>query len=84
MTDIGKISFVYKGDYDESATYEEKDCVTYNGSTFCALKAVTGVAPAHDHVNWWQMSKGTKGSGETILPDEPVEQENGAFWLLEY
>ena len=26
MTDIGKISFVYKGDYDELTTYEEKDC----------------------------------------------------------
>ena len=84
MTDIGKISFVYKGDYDELTTYEEKDCVTYKGSTFCALKDVTGIAPVHDNENWWQMSKGIEGNGETISPEEPTEQEDGSFWLLEY
>ena len=57
---------------------------TFKGSTFCALKAVTGIAPVHDNENWWQMSKGTEGNGETILPEEPSEQEDGSFWLLEY
>lgn len=57
MTDLGKIGYVLRGDYNATALYEPLDVVYYNGSTYAAKKNVTGVAPVsgRDDDLYWQI-----------------------------
>lgn len=42
---LGKVKLTPKGEYSASVTYEPLDIVTYSGSSFCVLRAVSGVTP---------------------------------------
>ena len=69
-TVLGKVTCVPRGDYSASATYEVLDIVGYQGGSYMALKAVTGIAPSNDGVNWMQLS-GPGLPGETGPQGEP-------------
>lgn len=59
MPTLGKVGIVDKGNYSASATYNSGDFVTYNGSTFLAIKdGVKGIAPSDDKTNWKYLAKG--------------------------
>lgn len=69
-TVLGKVTCVPRGDYSASATYEVLDIVGYEGGAYMALKAVTGIAPSNDGVNWMCLvEKGDTGAtGDTGAP----------------
>lgn len=69
-TVLGKVACVPRGDYSASATYEVLDIVGYEGGAYMALKAVTGIAPSNDGVNWMCLvEKGDTGAtGDTGAP----------------
>lgn len=52
-TNLGRVGFVPKGLYSETATYKRLDCVVYNGNTYAALKDTTGINP--ENTFNWQM-----------------------------
>ena len=57
MANLGKVVITPKGIYNVSTTYVKLDCVLYNGSSWLALKSVTGVAPIEGE-NWTLMAQG--------------------------
>ena len=59
-----KIAPLPKGEYSSSATYAKLDVVSYNGSSYMAIKAVpTGTVPTN--TTYWQLlaEKPTIGEG---------------------
>jgi len=86
MTDLGKIGYVLKGDYDATASYEYLDVVYYNGSTYAAKKNVTGVAPTtgrSDDLNWQIMVNPAAGLIRPLgtitfaeLPESPTSGDS--------
>lgn len=59
-----KIAPLPRGDYSSSATYAKLDIVSYNGSSYMAIKAVpTGTVPTN--TTYWQLlaEKATIGTG---------------------
>lgn len=62
MRALGKVGLANRGVYSASAQYTALDFVAYNGSTYVALKNVTGVTPSDDGVNWQAMALGTSMS----------------------
>lgn len=86
MTDLGKIGYVLKGDYDATASYEYLDVVYYNGSTYAAKKNVTGVAPTtgrDDDLNWQIMVNPAAGLIRPLgtitfaeLPESPTSGDS--------
>ena len=55
-TDLGKVSVTPRGDYQSSTQYEALDIVGYQGGSYLAMKAVKGITPSNDQVNWMQLS----------------------------
>lgn len=53
MTDLGKVMVVPKGAYNANTTYEILDLVTYNGSSYIALKNTKGNVPTN--TTYWQL-----------------------------
>lgn len=54
-----------KGEYSSLNTYYKGDVVTYNNSSFTALKTVTNITPSSDGINWQLLA--AQGAGnETI------------------
>lgn len=70
MRVLGKVGLANRGTYSASTTYTALDFVLYNGSTFVALKEVTGVTPVNDGVNWQYMALGTAVSLHNDLTTE--------------
>ncbi len=62
MRALGKVGLANRGVYSASAQYTALDFVAYNGSTYVALKNVTGVTPSDDGTNWQAMALGTSMS----------------------
>lgn len=60
-TNLGKVATTPKGEYNESTTYLKLDVVTYNGSSYVALKESIGNLPTN--TEYWQLlaSKGDNG-----------------------
>lgn len=56
--DLGKYKITPKGEYNADTTYEELDLITYNNSSFLALKSVTGITPSDDGVNYQLIASG--------------------------
>lgn len=73
MADLGKVMVTPKGTYSASATYEILDLVAHNGSSYIALKAVKGVTPANDGVNWQIHGQGYPGNAAGI----PIKDTQG-------
>ena len=53
MTELGKVMVVPKGAYNANTTYEILDLVTYNGSSYIALKSTKGNVPTN--TTYWQL-----------------------------
>lgn len=45
-TNLGRVSLVPRGEYDPTAQYRRLDIVSYNGSSYLALRNLQGVTPA--------------------------------------
>ena len=66
-TILGKVSLTPKGEYSPDTAYTTLDVVNYGGSSWMALKDVTGVAPAEGE-NWMLLAqKGNQGASFTRL-----------------
>ena len=52
-TDLGRVRIVPKGAYNANTTYEMLDLVTYNGSSYIALKSTKGNLPTN--TTYWQL-----------------------------
>ena len=86
MTDLGKIAYVLKGDYDATESYEVLDTVYYNGSTYSAKRSVSGVAPTtgmSDDPNWQIMVNPAAGMIKPLgtitfsqLPNSPTSGDS--------
>lgn len=44
---LGRVSIVFKGEYNVNTQYEQLDVVSYNGSSYIALKLTKGNAPTN-------------------------------------
>lgn len=56
---LGFVSLAPRGDWDADTTYKRLDTVNYGGSSYIVLKALTGVIPTGDNVNYMLLaSKG--------------------------
>ena len=65
MTDLGKVMVVPKGAYNANTTYEVLDLVTYNGSSYIALKSTKGNVPTN--ATYWQLhGQGYPGSAAGV------------------
>lgn len=58
MPVLGKVGLINRGTYSASASYTALDFVLYHGSTYVALKNVSGIEPSNDGVNWQTMAEG--------------------------
>lgn len=47
------INLIFKGVYDNTATYSANDLVRYNGSLFMCLQSITGVSP--EDGSYWEL-----------------------------
>ncbi len=64
--DIGKIKPVFKGTYDNSASYVLDDIVYYNGSSYVAKTSTTGNLPT-DTTKWNVLASGSGGIWDSTL-----------------
>lgn len=53
MNDAGRIGFVVKGTYDNTATYDFLDVIYYNNATYVAKKLTVGNTP--DNTEFWHI-----------------------------
>jgi hypothetical protein len=74
--DVGKLTFVHKGDYSSSTAYVLNDVVYYNGSAYIAKQATTNNVPTN--ATYWNLFvlKGTDTSVLTTQGD--VLYHNGS------
>lgn len=79
---LGRVSVLFKGEYEPTTNYEKLDIVSYNGSSYACLKESVGVLPTD--TNYWQLvaERGQQGiQGERGLQGEQgiqgVAGENG-------
>ena len=78
-TDLGNIALNPRGEYDDTASYEYLDTVSYKGGSYVCLtelaKTISGIAPAQGkNTDMWQMiaSPGDLTSEYITLHDEVV------------
>lgn len=72
--DAGRVSFLLKGNYDSTITYDFLDVVYYNGASYSAKNETTGNPPTRNE--YWQILAGyelTKEDIENILEYVPTE-----------
>ena len=50
---LGRVSIVFKGEYNSTTNYEKLDIVSYNGSSYACLKDCVGVIPTD--TTYWQL-----------------------------
>lgn len=56
--------FTWRKEYNPATAYIKDDVVYYNGSSYIALKSVTGITPSNDNVNWNIITqRGLDGAG---------------------
>ena len=58
---LGRVSIVFKGEYNSTTNYEKLDIVSYNGSSYACLKDCVGIIPTD--TTYWQLvaQKGEQG-----------------------
>lgn len=62
QNDLGQVALAPKGAFNATATYEQLDVVTYNGSSYLVLQTVTGVTPPNSAYYQTLASKGNNGA----------------------
>ncbi len=80
MNDAGRIGFVLKGEYEDTATYDFLDVVYYNSASYVAKKLTVGNVPQENNEFWQVLTKctgsevtGIKGKDETEYRTGNVE-----------
>ena len=58
---LGRIGLNLRGDFDAAASYEKLDAVFYDGSSYAAKSACTGVLPTNTDF-WTLLASGTPGT----------------------
>ena len=72
---LGIVGIKNMGTYNSETTYEKLNVVTYQGSSYCALKETTGNVPTN--TEYWQLyaekgSKGDTGNTGSTGPEGPT------------
>lgn len=81
---LGFVSLAPRGEWDASVTYKRLDTVNYGGSSYIVLKALTGVTPVGDNVNYMLLaSKGDNAFQVWLLQpgNEGKTYEDYEAWL---
>lgn len=81
---LGFVSLAPRGDWDANTTYKRLDTVNYGGSSYIVLKALTGVIPTGDNVNYMLLaSKGDDAFQVWLLQpgNEGKNYEDYEAWL---
>lgn len=75
---LATIGMADKGNYIDSETYYYLNTVTYNGSTYAALKDNPEGVPSNDGVNWKLVAQGVGKniSLESVTFEEALERSN--------
>lgn len=66
---LGRVSVLFKGEYDPTISYEKLDIVSYNGSSYGCLEACVEIEPTD--TSYWQL---VAKRGEQGLQGEKGEQ----------
>lgn len=77
--DLGKISIVPKGDWNDQEKVEYNDIWRYNSAKYLALKESQGVIPSDDKVYWYELSSQGKSAYQQAVEDGFTGSE--AEWL---
>lgn len=79
MNNAGRIGFVIKGDYSNTATYDFLDVVYFGNSSYVAKKLTIGNEPENNSEYWQVLAKlpdgtvtGIKGAAESAFRDGDV------------
>lgn len=79
MNNAGRIGFVIKGDYNNTATYDFLDVVYFGNASYVAKKLTIGNEPANNSEYWQVLAKlpngtvtGIKGAAESAFRDGDV------------
>lgn len=67
MNDAGRIGFVIKGTYDNTATYDFLDVVYFNNATYVAKKLTVGNAPQNNN-EFWQVLVSSNVDFDNVAP----------------
>ena len=81
---LGFVSLAPRGDWNANTTYKRLDTVNYGGSSYIVLKALTGVTPVGDNVNYMLLaSKGDNAFQVWLLQpgNEGKTYEDYEAWL---
>lgn len=81
---LGFVSLAPRGDWDANTTYKRLDTVNYGGSSYIVLKALTGVTPVGDNINYMLLaSKGDNAFQVWLLQpgNEGKTYEDYEAWL---
>lgn len=73
---LGIVAMEPMGEYDATVKYEKLNIVTFNGSTYCALKDTLGNEPTNE--NFWQLvaEKGDKGDTYVLTEEDKENIKN--------
>lgn len=77
--DLGKISIVPKGDWNDQEKVEYNDIWRYNSAKYLAIKESQGVIPSDDKVYWYELSSQGKSAYQQAVEDGFTGSE--AEWL---
>ena len=77
---LGRVSIVFKGEYNSTTNYEKLDIVSYNGSSYACLKDCVGVIPTD--TTYWQLVAQKGEQGEQGI--QGIQGEQGIdYWTAE-
>lgn len=76
---LGRVSIIFKGEYNSTTNYEKLDIVSYNGSSYACLKDCVGIIPTD--TTYWQLvaQKGEQGEQgiQGIAGQDGKDGQNG-------
>ncbi len=81
--DLGIVGIKNMGEYDSQTNYEKLNVVTYQGSSYCALRNTTGNLPTD--TDYWQLyaEKGSVGSEGPQGPQGPKPVKGVDYYTAE-
>lgn len=71
----GRVLIMFKGKYDAATTYEQLDCVYYEGGSYVAKKTTTGNEPGENTEYWQMMSPPIQIASKDILGGIRVDED---------
>lgn len=79
---IDGLSITWRGNYNSIDSYNSNDAVYYEGSSYLALKPLTGITPTNDGINWSMMAqRGVDGTGSVSTVNTKLPDMNGNVTL---